>query len=181
MQSIRFGALSPWFRLWSVSFLILFLAVNNNCGGGGGDDDDDDDEGTDAGLGIEASVATPSLTGSLSVPHSARMASSPRVEETTAEGIPVHAEDLSGTEIGTSCTTDAEGTCTVTGLTQAQIETGCTLVYEFTNDAGNVTEVHAPVFLSTEEVAQVVAGETVTEEVNTKTDNRKRDKRILVT
>lgn len=111
---------------------------------------------TDLSLGV--SVATPT-SANFSLPQKGFGA---KVVEASTSGTTVTCEDTSGNVIGTGCTTTSDGTCTITGLTAAQLQAGVVVNAADANDV----EIHAYRQYSSTETATTL--ETVP--VNSKED-----------
>lgn len=128
--------------------------------------------GTDTGaLSVQATVTSPT-SASLSLPalkigqSGMVVYTHKRIEEAVATGVAVHAEDDSGEEIGTGCTTGADGACEITDLTSAQLTAG----YVIVADDGDVP-LHAFEKPTEAEVtAAEAAGEPLEATVDTESD-----------
>lgn len=148
------------------------------CGGSGSDtastsgtSTDGDSPSTRGSLGIEATVAQPtnaSVSEALgrSISRSMGYVKPKAVSEESAAGVVVHAEDTEGTTIGDPCTTDASGTCEVTGLTAEQLEAGVVLVAD-----DGTTVLHDIEQPTAEEIAAAeTSGDPIAADVNTESD-----------
>lgn len=91
----------------------------------------------------------------------------PRFLEQVAEGMLVHAEDLSGNVLGNPGTTDATGVANITGLTQAQLEAGVVIV---ALDPDTNVPMHSYLEPTDEAIDAAIAGTPIEEVVDSTTD-----------
>lgn len=141
--------------LWISAFVIGICS----CGGGGGSSTT-----TSSGLSLTASVSTPTVSSNLAAGLKA-VSVGKAVTETAAEGKEVVCLDTAGNEIGTGCTTGADGECAITGLTSAQLEAGVTVV----SDPEGAPQ-HSYRIYESSETDTIAAGTETTVPVNTEED-----------
>lgn len=146
---IAVGLLLPWF----------------GCGGSSSKGSSSDSSGS---LSTVVTVAVPTPSN-LSAPFLVDDDGLVSFAETAPTGMTVTVEDLAGNDLpDITCTTDAEGKCTLTGFTEAQLTTGCVTVAD--NPSDNVAPVRSLVMLDAAEITAAKTSTPPSVNCNTETD-----------
>lgn len=147
-----------------VGLMLFVVFAMAGCGGGSSSGATDATDTTaSGGYSLTAAVAVPT-SANISALKGVSVRAGKAVTEAVAVGVPVHAEDKAGTSIGTGCTTGADGKCSITGLTSAQLTDGVVVVKD-----GDVP-MHCFNEFSSEDIAAADAGTPPVMNCNTEED-----------